>query len=148
MAGSDDELMTICRRLSTRNRPASDASDGESRGPALGSAPATREERMDLGPSERVRPIREAVRAMVADEIAPLRMAIARNANRHAEDLRAVVADIRTGGATSLRTIAAELNARGILTRRGGRWHVSTVLNLFDRLDGGPSSMAAGPARR
>ena len=38
------------------------------------------------------------------------------------------------GGATSLRAIAAELNARGMLTRRGGRWHVSTVTNLLDRL--------------
>ena len=37
-------------------------------------------------------------------------------------------------GATSLRAIAAELNARGMLTRRGGRWHVSTVMNLLDRL--------------
>ena len=27
-----------------------------------------------------------------------------------------------------------ELNARGMLTRRGGRWHVSTVTNLLDRL--------------
>ena len=30
--------------------------------------------------------------------------------------------------------MAAELNARGMLTRRGGRWHVSTVTNLLDRL--------------
>ena len=35
---------------------------------------------------------------------------------------------------SSLAGIAAELNARGMLTRRGGRCHVSTVLNLFDRL--------------
>jgi DNA invertase Pin-like site-specific DNA recombinase len=37
-------------------------------------------------------------------------------------------------GGTSLRAIAEELNARGMLTRRGGRWHVSTVTNLLDRL--------------
>jgi hypothetical protein len=42
--------------------------------------------------------------------------------------------DVRVGGATSLRAIAAELNARGMLTRRGGRWHVLTVMNLLDRL--------------
>ena len=66
---------------------------------------------------------------------APLRAAIARNADRHAQDLAPVVADIRSGGATSLRAIAAELNARGMLTRRGGRWHVSTVTNLLDRLE-------------
>ena len=65
---------------------------------------------------------------------APLRAAIARNADRHAQDLAPVVADIRAGGATSLRAMAAELNGRGMLTRRGGRWHVSTVLNLLDRL--------------
>ncbi len=45
-----------------------------------------------------------------------------------------MVEDIRAGGATSLRAIAAELNARGMLTRRGGRWHVSTVMNLLERL--------------
>jgi hypothetical protein len=45
-----------------------------------------------------------------------------------------VVEDIRMGGSTSPRAIAAELNGRGMLTRRGGRWHVSTVINLLDRL--------------
>ncbi len=65
---------------------------------------------------------------------AALRAAIVANADRHAGDLAQVVADIRAGGATSLRAIAAELNARGMLTRRGGRWHVSTVMNLLDRL--------------
>ena len=65
---------------------------------------------------------------------APLRAAIARNADRHAADLAPVVDDIRGAGHTSLRAIAAELNARGMLTRRGGRWHVSTVTNLLGRL--------------
>jgi hypothetical protein len=65
---------------------------------------------------------------------APLRAAIARNADRHAGDLVLVVADIRSGGAISLRAIAAELNGRGMLTRRGGRWHKSTVMNLLERL--------------
>jgi len=63
-----------------------------------------------------------------------LRVAIAANADRHARDLSPVVEDIRAGGATSLRAIAAELNGRGMLTRRGGRWHVSTVMNLLNRL--------------
>jgi DNA invertase Pin-like site-specific DNA recombinase len=66
---------------------------------------------------------------------APLRAAITRNADRHAQDLAPVVEDIRSSGVTSLREIAAELNGRGMLTRRGGRWHVSTVMNLLDRLD-------------
>jgi hypothetical protein len=61
-----------------------------------------------------------------------LRDAIARNADRQAQDLAPVIADIRAGGATSLRAIASELNDRGMLTRRGGRWHVSTVMNLLD----------------
>ena len=63
-----------------------------------------------------------------------LRAAIARNADAHAQDLAPVVADIRASGATSLRAIAAEMNARGMLTRRGGRWHVSTVMYLLDRI--------------
>jgi DNA invertase Pin-like site-specific DNA recombinase len=60
--------------------------------------------------------------------------AIARNADQHARDLGPVLDDIRLAGHVSLRAIAAELNARGMLTRRGGRWHVSTVMNLLDRL--------------
>jgi hypothetical protein len=60
-----------------------------------------------------------------------------RNADRHATDLASVLEDIRASGEASLRVIAAELNARGMLTRRGGRWHVSTVMNLLDRLESG-----------
>ncbi|MBP7002297.1 recombinase family protein [Amaricoccus sp.] len=63
-----------------------------------------------------------------------LRAAVSRNADAHARDLAPVLADIRAGGATDLRAVAAELNARGMLTRRGGRWHVSTVTNLLERL--------------
>ncbi|MDB6136857.1 MAG: recombinase family protein, partial [Verrucomicrobiales bacterium] len=51
-----------------------------------------------------------------------LRTAVATNDEAHAQDLVQVVADIRTGGATSLRQIADALTARGMLTRRGGRW--------------------------
>ena len=46
-----------------------------------------------------------------------------------------MVGHIRAGGETSLRAMADELNTRGIRTRRGGRWHVSTVKNLMERLD-------------
>ena len=61
--------------------------------------------------------------------------AIARNADRHArERWRRSSRTSASCGATSLRAIAGELNARGMLTRRGGRWHVSTVMNLLDRL--------------
>ena len=65
---------------------------------------------------------------------APLRAAIAGNAERHARDLALVVEDIRAGGHTSLGAIADKLNARGMLTRRGGRWQKSTVINLLERL--------------
>jgi hypothetical protein len=74
---------------------------------------------------------------------AALREAIARNADRHAEDVAPVAADIRAGGATSFRAIAGELNARGMLTRGGGRWHVSTVTNLLDRLGVGEATCAS-----
>ena len=65
---------------------------------------------------------------------AALRAAVSANADAHARDLAPVIADIRAGGATSLRAIAAELNARGMQTRRGGRWHVSNTGNLLERL--------------
>ncbi|HRW16751.1 MAG: hypothetical protein KDJ78_09600 [Rhodobacteraceae bacterium] len=45
-----------------------------------------------------------------------------------------MIAGTRAGGATSLRAIAGELNARGMQTRRGGRWHVSNTGNLLERL--------------
>ncbi len=72
-----------------------------------------------------------------------LRTAVAANADRHARDLAPVLADIRAGGAISLRAIAGELNARGMLTRRGGRWHVSTVMNLLARLGLGEAACAS-----
>ena len=63
----------------------------------------------------------------------PLRAAVARNAERHAQDLAPVIADIQASGKSSLGAIAEELNNRGMLTRRGGRWHKSTVINLLER---------------
>ncbi|WP_108896101.1 recombinase family protein [Palleronia abyssalis] len=47
-----------------------------------------------------------------------------------------VVAEIRAAESTSLRAMAADLNARGIRTRRGGQWHMSTVRNLLKRIEG------------
>ena len=60
--------------------------------------------------------------------------AIAANADAFARDLQPVVEEIRHGGHVSLRAIAHELNNRGVVTRRGGRWHVSNVKNLLLRL--------------
>ncbi len=66
---------------------------------------------------------------------AALRKTVAANADGFAGDLAPVVADIQGQGITSLRGVAAALNDRGMLTRRGGRWHVSTVRNLLGRLE-------------
>ena len=63
-----------------------------------------------------------------------LRETVARNADDFAADLAPVIAEIRSGGATSLRAMADELNRRGIVTRRGARWHVSNVRNLVARM--------------
>ena len=63
-----------------------------------------------------------------------LRRAISRNADQHAQDLAPVLGDLQQQGITTLRGIAAALSERGMLTRRGGRWHVSNVRNLLRRL--------------
>jgi DNA invertase Pin-like site-specific DNA recombinase len=62
---------------------------------------------------------------------AALRAAVSANAAAFAADLAPVLADIRAAGHTSLRAIAAELTARGIRTRRGGRWGVGNVRLLL-----------------
>ena len=64
-----------------------------------------------------------------------LQRAVTQNADAHAGDLAPVIEEVQAAGHTSLRTIAGELNARGVLTRRGGQWHVSTVRNLLARLE-------------
>jgi DNA invertase Pin-like site-specific DNA recombinase len=64
-----------------------------------------------------------------------LRAAVTANAARFALDLAEVIKDIQADGHISLRAIASELGARGMLTRRGGRWHVSNVRNLLARLE-------------
>lgn len=62
---------------------------------------------------------------------AALRAAVSANAAVFVADLAPVIADIRDGGQTSLRAIATELTARGIRTRRGGRWGVGNVGQLL-----------------
>ena len=59
-----------------------------------------------------------------------------RNAEAHARDLAPVLEELRAQGVHSLRGLAAALNERGMLTRRGGRWHVSNVRNLLGRVAG------------
>lgn len=60
---------------------------------------------------------------------AALRAALSANAAAFAADLAPVLADIQAAGHTSQREFVAELTARGIRTRRGGRWRVGSVEN-------------------
>ncbi|MBY0351877.1 recombinase family protein [Tabrizicola sp.] len=62
---------------------------------------------------------------------AGLRAAVSANAAAFAADLAPVLEDIRAAGHKSLRAIAAELTARGIRTRRGGRWCVGNVARIL-----------------
>lgn len=47
-----------------------------------------------------------------------------------------IVDAVRASGVTDLRGIAEALNSRGVRTVRGGRWHVSNVKNVIDRVRG------------
>lgn len=64
-----------------------------------------------------------------------LRETVRRNAEDHAAALAPVVEELQRNGITTLRGIAKVLNDRGMLTRRGGQWHVSNVRNLLARFD-------------
>lgn len=66
---------------------------------------------------------------------AALRAIVIANAAAFAADLAPVLADTRAAGHTSLRAIAAELTARGIRTRRRGKWRAGNVQMLVLRLD-------------
>jgi len=57
------------------------------------------------------------------------------NADAYAADLADILVDIREQGHETLRAMTEELNRRGILTRRGWRWHLSSVRNLLRRID-------------
>ena len=45
-----------------------------------------------------------------------------------------IIESLRASGVRDLRGLASALNNRGVRTARGGRWHVSNVKNLIDRL--------------
>jgi DNA invertase Pin-like site-specific DNA recombinase len=45
-----------------------------------------------------------------------------------------IIESLRASGVRDLRGLAEALNNRGVRTARGGRWHVSNVKNLVDRL--------------
>jgi hypothetical protein len=54
-------------------------------------------------------------------------------ANLFAVYVLPIVDAIKASGVTSFAGIARALSTRGIRSARGGRWHVSTVANLFAR---------------
>ncbi len=45
-----------------------------------------------------------------------------------------IIQSLRATGVRDLRGLATALNNRGVRTAHGGRWHVSNVKNLVDRL--------------
>jgi DNA invertase Pin-like site-specific DNA recombinase len=55
-------------------------------------------------------------------------------ADRFAANTLPVVLEIRASGVRGCGAIAALMNERGLRTARGGRWHGSTVRNLFARV--------------
>lgn len=61
--------------------------------------------------------------------------ALKTGADEYARKLQVTLEGIRGTGAASLEAIAKELNARHIQTRRGGKWHPSSVKNLLARLE-------------
>jgi hypothetical protein len=58
-----------------------------------------------------------------------------RAADIRAERLAPTIRKLRKAGFISIKVIAAELNEQGIAAPRGGRWHLTTVSRLLERLD-------------
>ena len=61
--------------------------------------------------------------------------AIRAGADQFARDLAPVIEQMQSEGLRSLPQLAAGLNNGGFATRRGGKWHPSTVRNLLARLE-------------
>jgi len=55
-------------------------------------------------------------------------------AEAFAANVLPIIEALRASGIRDLRGLAAAPNSRGVRTARGGRWHVSNVKNLVDRL--------------
>ena len=58
-----------------------------------------------------------------------------RVADLRAEALRPTIYNLRKAGFVSISAIAREVNKRGIPTPRGGKWHMTMVTRLLERLD-------------
>jgi hypothetical protein len=56
-------------------------------------------------------------------------------ADVRAETLGPTIRKLRKAGFVSIKAIACELNERGIAAPRGGKWHLTTVTRLVQRLD-------------
>jgi DNA invertase Pin-like site-specific DNA recombinase len=54
-------------------------------------------------------------------------------ANEFVAGLMPIIQAIRGTGATTLREMSDALNQRGIRSARGGKWHVSSVMNVLAR---------------
>jgi DNA invertase Pin-like site-specific DNA recombinase len=60
--------------------------------------------------------------------------AIKAEADLAAGNVLPIITEIQKTGATTLRSVADALNARGVPTRRGGRWHATSVRNAIARV--------------
>jgi hypothetical protein len=69
-----------------------------------------------------------------------------RAADMRAERLAPTIRKLRKAGFVSIKAIAAELNERGIAAPRGGKWHLTTVTRLLERLE--RLELSSGPRRR
>jgi hypothetical protein len=58
-----------------------------------------------------------------------------RVADVRAEAFGPTIRKLRKAGLVSVKAIARELNKRGIPTPRGGKWHLTTVTRLLQRLE-------------
>jgi hypothetical protein len=58
-----------------------------------------------------------------------------RAADVRAESLGPTIRKLRKAGFVSIKAIAGELNERGIPTPRGGKWHLTMVTRLLQRLE-------------
>ncbi len=61
------------------------------------------------------------------------RQAAKERAEAFASNVMPIVSSVQATGVTTLAGITDALNGRGVRTARGGRWHVSTVMNLLRR---------------
>jgi Recombinase len=62
-------------------------------------------------------------------------LAMKRAADVRAQALRPVIQNLRKAGFVSISAMARELNERGIPAPRGGKWHMTMVTRLLQRLE-------------